>query len=117
MNLILCADVFKIMHGNLLIIIAFLSFKKNRAAGKWPWEKKYSKGYFRGSRTSDERDPLIRLSRKEPGLVDAEYTKNQAWRSKEVWFYWTFCNHKEMFKSEKVVCVFFSLWTFIPLLH
>lgn len=30
----------------------------------------------------DERDPLVRLSRKEPELVDAEYTKNQAWRSK-----------------------------------
>ena len=55
-----------------------------RAAKKWPWKKKLNKGFFRGSRTSDERDPLIRLSRKEPDLVDAEYTKNQAWRSKSV---------------------------------
>jgi len=55
-----------------------------REARKWPWQKKYNKGYFRGSRTSDERDPLIRLSRKQPELADAEYTKNQAWKSKEV---------------------------------
>ncbi|OBS70397.1 hypothetical protein A6R68_01071 [Neotoma lepida] len=32
-------------------------------------------------RTSPERDPLILLSRKDPKLVDAEYTKNQAWKS------------------------------------
>ena len=55
-----------------------------RAAKQWPWDKKLNKGFFRGSRTSDERDPLVRLSRREPDLVDAEYTKNQAWRSKEV---------------------------------
>ena len=55
-----------------------------RAAEDWPWDKKLNKGFFRGSRTSDERDPLIRLSRREPDLVDAEYTKNQAWKSKEV---------------------------------
>ena len=36
---------------------------------------------FRGSRTSGERDPLVRLSRECPDLVDAKYTKNQAWRS------------------------------------
>ncbi|XP_060565583.1 protein O-glucosyltransferase 1-like [Ruditapes philippinarum] len=53
-----------------------------RAAKKWPWEEKLNKGYFRGSRTSDERDPLIKLSRNEPDLVDAQYTKNQAWKSK-----------------------------------
>ncbi|VDI58881.1 protein glucosyltransferase [Mytilus galloprovincialis] len=53
-----------------------------KAAEKWPWDKKYDKGYFRGSRTSPERDPLILLSRKEPDLVDAKYTKNQSWRSK-----------------------------------
>lgn len=45
------------------------------------WEKKLSKGFFRGSRTSPERDPLILLSRSEPDLIDAQYTKNQAWRS------------------------------------
>ncbi|KAK7494005.1 hypothetical protein BaRGS_00014887 [Batillaria attramentaria] len=50
-------------------------------AEKWPWEKKLKKGFFRGSRTSEERDPLIRLSRKEPDLVDAQYSKNQAWKS------------------------------------
>ncbi|XP_023441060.2 protein O-glucosyltransferase 1 isoform X2 [Dasypus novemcinctus] len=33
------------------------------------------------ARTSPERDPLILLSRKNPKLVDAEYTKNQAWKS------------------------------------
>ncbi|XP_045165596.2 protein O-glucosyltransferase 1-like [Mercenaria mercenaria] len=53
-----------------------------KAAKKWPWEKKLNKGYFRGSRTSDERDPLVLLSRNEPDLVDAQYTKNQAWKSK-----------------------------------
>ncbi|KAH3827829.1 protein O-glucosyltransferase 1-like [Dreissena polymorpha] len=54
-----------------------------KAAEKWPWEKKHNKGFFRGSRTSSERDPLVRLSRSEPSLVDAEYTKNQAWKSLE----------------------------------
>lgn len=52
-------------------------------AAKWPWDKKLSKGFFRGSRTSAERDPLILLSRKSPHLVDAKYTKNQAWKSME----------------------------------
>ncbi|XP_031708241.1 protein O-glucosyltransferase 1 [Anarrhichthys ocellatus] len=52
-----------------------------KSAAQWPWEKKESKGYFRGSRTSPERDPLILLSRDAPELVDAEYTKNQAWKS------------------------------------
>ena len=40
-----------------------------------------TKAFFRGSRTSDERDPLVLLSRREPDLVDAQYTKNQAWKS------------------------------------
>lgn len=52
-----------------------------KSAAQWPWKKKESKGFFRGSRTSPERDPLILLSREEPELVDAEYTKNQAWKS------------------------------------
>ncbi|XP_036869024.1 protein O-glucosyltransferase 1 isoform X5 [Manis javanica] len=52
-----------------------------RAAAQWPWKKKNSTAYFRGSRTSPERDPLILLSRKNPKLIDAEYTKNQAWKS------------------------------------
>ena len=45
------------------------------------WEAKASKGFFRGSRTSDERDNLVYLSRSKPDLVDAQYTKNQAWKS------------------------------------
>jgi len=56
----------------------------HRAAKKWPWDEKLNKGFFRGSRTSSERDPLILLSRSNPDLVDAEYTKNQAWRSDAV---------------------------------
>ncbi|XP_003219139.1 protein O-glucosyltransferase 1 [Anolis carolinensis] len=50
---------------------------------KWPWRAKISKAFFRGSRTSAERDPLILLSRENPELVDAEYTKNQAWKSEK----------------------------------
>ncbi|KAJ8734837.1 hypothetical protein PYW08_014087 [Mythimna loreyi] len=53
----------------------------SEAAEKWPWDKKESKAFFRGSRTSEERDALILLSRSEPDLVDAQYTKNQAWKS------------------------------------
>lgn len=52
-----------------------------KSAAQWLWKKKESKGFFRGSRTSPERDPLILLSREAPELVDAEYTKNQAWKS------------------------------------
>ena len=40
--------------------------------------------FFLGSRTSAERDPLIMLSRKHPELVNARYTKNQAWKSDAV---------------------------------
>ncbi|XP_029433698.1 protein O-glucosyltransferase 1 [Rhinatrema bivittatum] len=54
-----------------------------KSAQQWPWEQKVSKGYFRGSRTSPERDPLILLSREDPELVDARYTKNQAWKSEK----------------------------------
>lgn len=43
------------------------------------------KGFvYRGSRTSSERDALIYLSREQPDLVDAAYTKNQAWKSEAV---------------------------------
>ncbi|XP_061642131.1 protein O-glucosyltransferase 1 isoform X2 [Phyllopteryx taeniolatus] len=52
-----------------------------KSAAQWPWQKKESKVFFRGSRTSPERDPLILLSRDMPELVNAEYTKNQAWKS------------------------------------
>uniref|UniRef100_A0A8C2G3S2 Protein O-glucosyltransferase 1-like n=1 Tax=Cyprinus carpio TaxID=7962 RepID=A0A8C2G3S2_CYPCA len=54
-----------------------------KSAARWPWKKKDPKGFFRGSRTSSERDPLILLSRQAPDLVDAEYTKNQAWKSEK----------------------------------
>ncbi|XP_054709758.1 protein O-glucosyltransferase 1-like [Uloborus diversus] len=53
----------------------------NKTIEKWPWNKKKATAFFRGSRTSAERDPLILLSRKHPELIDAEYTKNQAWKS------------------------------------
>ena len=51
------------------------------AARDTPWQEKKEVAMFRGSRTSGERDPLVRLSRECPDLVDAKYTKNQAWRS------------------------------------
>ena len=51
------------------------------AARDTPWRQKKEVAMFRGSRTSGERDPLVRLSRECPDLVDAKYTKNQAWRS------------------------------------
>ncbi|XP_067134035.1 protein O-glucosyltransferase 1-like [Centruroides vittatus] len=53
----------------------------SKSAKKWPWKKKKPVAFFRGSRTSAERDPLILLSRSHPELVDAQYTKNQAWKS------------------------------------
>lgn len=52
-----------------------------KSAGEWPWKRKKDVAFFRGSRTSAERDPLILLSRRKPNLVDAAYTKNQAWKS------------------------------------
>ncbi|XP_077274098.1 O-glucosyltransferase rumi homolog [Temnothorax americanus] len=55
----------------------------NKASLEIPWEKKESRGFFRGSRTNSERDNLILLSRNKPRLVDARYTKNQAWKSNE----------------------------------
>ncbi|CAF2544058.1 unnamed protein product [Rotaria sp. Silwood2] len=53
----------------------------NKARQDIPWSKKESRGFFRGSRTSSERDPLVLLSRNHPELLDAQYTKNQAWKS------------------------------------
>ena len=53
------------------------------AASKWPWDKKQQQAFFRGSRTSGERDNLVLLSREKPTLFDASYTKNQAWKSKK----------------------------------
>lgn len=54
-----------------------------KAAKENPWKAKDDVAFFRGSRTSNERDPLVLLSRRNPSLVDAEYTKNQAWKSDE----------------------------------
>lgn len=45
------------------------------------WASKTAKAFFRGSRTSSERDSIVLLSRSTPDLVDAQYTKNQAWKS------------------------------------
>lgn len=53
-----------------------------KAAKENPWNQKKAVGFFRGSRTSDERDSIVKLSRRNPNLVDAQYTKNQAWKSK-----------------------------------
>jgi protein glucosyltransferase len=56
----------------------------NEAREEKPWDKKEEKAFFRGSRTSFERDNLVLLSRAKPELVDAQYTKNQAWKSEKV---------------------------------
>lgn len=53
-----------------------------RKQNQLPWSKKKSIAFFRGSRTSHHRDPLIHLSRSHPDLINASYTKNQAWKSK-----------------------------------
>lgn len=55
-----------------------------KTGNRTKWEDKIKKAFFRGSRTSSERDPLIYLSRENPDLVDAQYTKNQAWKSEAV---------------------------------
>ncbi|XP_067004527.2 O-glucosyltransferase rumi homolog [Anabrus simplex] len=52
-----------------------------KEAERWPWKNKKPVAFFRGSRTSSERDSLVLLSREQPDLVDAKYTKNQAWKS------------------------------------
>jgi protein glucosyltransferase len=57
--------------------------KLESSSKKWPWAKKEDKAFFRGSRTSGERDNLVLLSKAKPDLVDAKFTKNQAWKSRE----------------------------------
>ncbi|CAG9863524.1 unnamed protein product [Phyllotreta striolata] len=79
------------------------------------WSEKIPKAFFRGSRTSSERDPLILLSRDHPELVDAAYTKNQAWKSdadtlqappaKEVSFE-EHCKYKYLFNFRGVAASF-----------
>jgi len=54
-----------------------------KKAKEWPWKRKENVAFFRGSRTSNERDPLVLLSRRHPDVVDAQYTKNQAWKSEK----------------------------------
>jgi len=51
------------------------------AGKRTPWSAKRDLAFFRGSRTSSERDALVLLSRTNPEMVDAKYTKNQSWRS------------------------------------
>ncbi|XP_017102096.2 O-glucosyltransferase rumi [Drosophila bipectinata] len=55
--------------------------KLEKRSAAIPWSQKRELGFFRGSRTSDERDTLILLSRRSPGIVEAQYTKNQGWKS------------------------------------
>uniref|UniRef100_A0A023F7V1 Putative o-glucosyltransferase rumi n=1 Tax=Triatoma infestans TaxID=30076 RepID=A0A023F7V1_TRIIF len=52
-----------------------------KSAERWPWGNKVRKAFFRGSRTSSERDNIVLLSRANPSIADAAYTKNQAWKS------------------------------------
>ncbi|XP_045505372.1 O-glucosyltransferase rumi homolog [Colias croceus] len=89
--------------------------KITAAADKVPWDKKKGQAFFRGSRTSEERDALILLSRANPDLVDAKYTKNQAWKSdadtlyaepaKEVSFE-DHCKYKYLFNYRGVAASF-----------
>uniref|UniRef100_A0A915ISV1 Glycosyl transferase CAP10 domain-containing protein n=1 Tax=Romanomermis culicivorax TaxID=13658 RepID=A0A915ISV1_ROMCU len=76
---------FKIMLLFIFFIISrYLDFCFKlffRRADLMPFKKKISKAFFRGSRTNSERDPLILLSRRNSDLVDAQYTRNQAWKS------------------------------------
>ena len=75
----------------------FVSTEPDHGLGRWdkkrdalmtqarrlPWDKKDRRAFFRGSRTSHQRDPLVQLSRAKPHLAFAAYTKNQAYHSKE----------------------------------
>uniref|UniRef100_F1L8N4 CAP10 family protein CPIJ013394 n=1 Tax=Ascaris suum TaxID=6253 RepID=F1L8N4_ASCSU len=57
------------------------SVKITKAAKRIEWAHRKPIAFFRGSRTNTLRDRLILLSRRLPNLIDAKYTKNQAWRS------------------------------------
>uniref|UniRef100_A0A0M3IP81 CAP10 domain-containing protein n=1 Tax=Ascaris lumbricoides TaxID=6252 RepID=A0A0M3IP81_ASCLU len=52
------------------------------AAKRIEWAHRKPIAFFRGSRTNTLRDRLILLSRRLPNLIDAKYTKNQAWRKR-----------------------------------
>ncbi|XP_017777227.1 PREDICTED: O-glucosyltransferase rumi homolog [Nicrophorus vespilloides] len=79
------------------------------------WVDKSNLAFFRGSRTSAERDPLVLLSREFPELIDAQYTKNQAWKSEadtlhaqpatEISFK-DHCNYKFLFNFRGVAASF-----------
>ncbi|XP_031559998.1 protein O-glucosyltransferase 1-like [Actinia tenebrosa] len=86
-----------------------------KKSDEWPWEKKTPKAFFRGSRTSSERDPLVILSREHPDLADAKYTKNQAWKSDADTLYEApakevpledHCQHKYLFNFRGVAASF-----------
>jgi protein glucosyltransferase len=51
-----------------------------QASKRWPFDRKKDQAFFRGSRTNKVRDPIILWSREEPDLVNASYTKNQAFK-------------------------------------
>lgn len=77
------SDAGRIERGNLsrATLRRYLSFV-SQASDQIAWKDKHGRAFFRGSRTSSERDALVILSRNMPQLVDAKYTANQAWRSK-----------------------------------
>ena len=42
-----------------------------------PWETKKPRGFFRGSRTDNERDILIELGKEHEDILDAKFTKGE----------------------------------------
>ena len=90
---------FSLIHSHLLLTGPAISLHPT-GLGRWgemsqklikagranPWSTKRDVAFFRGSRTSGERDALVLLSRSAPDLVDAKYTKNQSWKSKKAGF-------------------------------
>lgn len=92
-----------------------LSESLKTASDNSPWQNKSSLAFFRGSRTSSERDPLVKLGRRCPDLVDAQYTKNQGWKSdadtlgmepaQEVSFE-SHCNYRYLFNYRGVAASF-----------
>ena len=76
-------------------------------ADNQPWNKKSDIGFFRGSRTSQERDQLILLSRKSPHLVDAKFTKNQVFYLQSIW---RKTSMDYLFKNYFQSALFFQSW-------
>ncbi|XP_030370727.1 O-glucosyltransferase rumi isoform X2 [Scaptodrosophila lebanonensis] len=50
-------------------------------ASRLPWKSKKPIAFFRGSRSSKERDSLVLLSQRKPDLVDAQYTRHTSDKS------------------------------------